>query len=143
MCFVLAFIGIDEKKRSIQIIKLNNLIDRMVINGDECLEQSNISEIQTNEYFQKRKANINTISIKIQGNILTYQPKIIKYMDQLHKKYEYIRFKIREDIQNITTEYLNFLRIYIEAKKVGAYMYLENCDIHFVNSRSIFQNTNL
>ena len=125
--YVLAFIGDDKKNRPIQLIKITDLIDKMVVNGDARLEKSNISKNEKLEYLKKREKNKNNISIKVQGNVLSYFPKNIKkYTNIIHNKYQYIHLQIREDIHNLTTEYLNFLRIYVEAEKVGAYNYLLN-----------------
>jgi hypothetical protein len=124
--YVLAFIGSNGVNRPIQIIDLKDLIVLMISNGDKRLDQSDIIADQKQEYLEKRLSGLNNVTIKVQGNILTYKPEnTLEYTTKLSAKYQSIRSELQEDIRNMTTEYLNFLRIYTEGDKMGAYEYLK------------------
>ena len=124
--YVLAFIGSNGVNRPIQIIDIKDLIDLMISNGDKRLDQSDIIADQKQTYLEKRLSGLNNVTIKVQGNILTYKPEnTLEYTTKLNAKYQSIRSELQENILSMTTEYLNFLRIYTEGEKVGAYQYLK------------------
>lgn len=134
--YLLAFIGIGNRR--VQLIKLDDLIERITKTGDKHLEQSDISEKLKQEYFEKR-SNTN-IQIKIQGNVASYTPENIQtYINKTNKKYQFIRHQIDGslggNIKNLTCEYLNFLRIYTEATSTNSYQ-------HLLHNLSVDKNKN-